>query len=184
VRFAESERALCTTNDARGFELMTVYDKAARRLREIFCGKDWERDDSDNQAGIRNAALKLRVIPCNFDEDAGNPLVEPTNRVAKGEGSRAKSRCNGTGWLPGLEDIPAQAGRDYVTWILGIYAQDGKSLKAELSLPIDFAGNHFTRFGSRIILLDGTEEIGGSSQSSRPDRPGPTEEIDIAIPRK
>src|ERR1700692_3098416 len=67
ARFADRERALCTSNDVRGFALIIVNDKAARGLREIFCGKSWIKDETDNQAGIRNPRLGLRVIACNFD---------------------------------------------------------------------------------------------------------------------
>jgi hypothetical protein len=64
VRFADSQRTLCTANDVRGFDLITVYDKAARGLRETFCGPRWEKDETDNQAGIKNPHLKIRIIPC------------------------------------------------------------------------------------------------------------------------
>lgn len=41
VRHADRERALCTSNDVRGFDLIITNDKAARGLREIFCGANW-----------------------------------------------------------------------------------------------------------------------------------------------
>jgi hypothetical protein len=75
VRFADRERTLCTSNDLRGFDLITVNDKAARGLREVFCGKSWIKDETDNQAGIRNPRLGLRVIACNLDGNAGNPVA-------------------------------------------------------------------------------------------------------------
>src|SRR5208282_5838087 len=106
IRIADSERALCTSNDVRGFDLITMNDKVARGLRDSFCGSRWEKDETDNQAGIRNPHLKLRVIACNFDRYAGNPLVDPTNLVPKGSASNKKARCNATAWLPGLPEIP------------------------------------------------------------------------------
>src|SRR4051794_26744465 len=66
ARYADRERALCTSYDVRGFDLITVNDKAARGLREEFCGKNWLKDETDNQAGICNPRLGLRVIACNF----------------------------------------------------------------------------------------------------------------------
>ena len=38
VRYADSEAALCTLNDPKGFRLITVNAKAARGLREQFVG--------------------------------------------------------------------------------------------------------------------------------------------------
>jgi len=183
VRYAEAERALCTSNDANGFAAMTVYDKAARGLRETYCGKDWEKDDSYNQAGIRHPEKRLRIVPCNFDVNAGNPLIQPTNRSPKGDVSRSKVRCNATGWLPGIPDVPAQSGREDKTWVLGIYAVEGQPLKAELSFPVDFDGSYFTRFAERIILLRGDEDDGSLDRVGRDDQ-GPTEVVDIAITRK
>src|SRR5580704_6549183 len=126
VRTADRERTFVTSNDIRGFDLIIVNAKAARGLRDIFCGKRWIKDETDNQPGIVNPYLGLRVIPCNFDENAGNPLKDPTNRSPKGEASRSKTRCNATGWLPGLPDIPAQEGEKYLTWILGIFSKENE----------------------------------------------------------
>jgi hypothetical protein len=182
VRYADAERALCTGNDVNGFAAMTVYDKTARALRERYCGGPWEKDDTDNQAGIRHPVKKLRIVPCNFDINAGNLLVQPTNRSEKGEVSRGRARCNATGWLPNLPDIPAQDRHDFKTWILGIYAADRQPLRAELSFPVEFNGKYFTRFARRIILLRGDEDE--NLTKGRRGGEGPTDIVDIAIVRK
>lgn len=184
VRYAESERSLCTPNDAAGFAAMTVYDKAARRLREIYCGARWERDESNNQAGIRNPALGVRVVPCNFDQNTGNPLIDPLNRSPKGEVSRAKTRCNATGWLPGLPDVPAQEHDNLKTWVLGIYAAERRPLRAELSFPVDFDLGYFTRFSKRIILLNGTEHGDPFRDRIDLDNDDAVGIVDISISRK
>jgi hypothetical protein len=185
VRTADRERSFCTGNDIRGFDLITVHAKAARALRDIFCGERWIKDEIDNQAGIRNPSLGLRVIPCNFDENAGNHIVEPTNKVIKGEASRTKTRCNATGWLPGLPDIPPQEGEEVVTWVLGIFSQQNEPLRAELSLPVSFIGGRYIRFNPRIVLLTGSEdETDQAGKRPRPDREGPVEIVDIAVKRR
>lgn len=179
VDYSESQRALCTANDVKGFDLITVHDKAARGLRETFCGPRWEKDEIDNQAGIKNPHLKIRIIPCNFDEHAGNPDKQPTNRVFKGSASGTKTWVNRTGWLPGLP-VPELPENDYRTWVLGIHAADGEPLGAELSLPLGFSGGRYSNFFPRVILLWGARDGSGS----RILRPGPVEEVDIAIRRK
>lgn len=182
VRYADSERSLCTSNDVHGFASMTVYDKAARGLRETFCGKGWEKDETNNQAGICHPDKKIRIVPCNFDQNTSNPLVQPTNRSPKGEVSKAKARCNATGWLPGLPDVPAQPEAEYKTWILGIFAVDGEPLKAELAFPVEFDGKFFTRFLIRAVLLRGDEDASPGRRSG--EAPSPTEIVDIPIARK
>lgn len=183
VMYAERERSFCTSFDAPGFAAMTVYDKAARRLRENFCGEAWAKDDSDNQAAIRNDELGVRVVPCNFDYNAGNRLIQPTNRSPKGEVSRTKTTCNATGWLPHLPQVSAQTHLTHKTWVLGIYAVQDEPLRAELSFPLGFDGKQFTHFSPRVILLDGSEGL-EPAERLRPSAEGPTEDIDISIRRR
>lgn len=182
VRYTDSEGALCTRNDPKGYRLITVNAKAARGLREQFCGEEWTHDEFGNQPGILNEALGVRVIPCNFDENTGNPLLTPTNWTEKGTASSRKVRCNGTGWLPGLESPVSEGESKIVTLILGIYSQDGEPLSAELSYPIEFSGNKYTRFSKRIMILNADTE--GASPTDKIDLGGPTEIVEIDVKRK
>lgn len=182
VRYADSERALCTSNDQKGFNLATVNSKAARGLREQFCGDEWVHDETDNQPGILNHSLSLRIIPCNFDENAGNLLRIPTNRTVKGSASREKVRCNGTGWLPGLVAPHVEENEELTTLVLGIFSEDEKPLRAELSFPTKFEKRRYTAFKKRIVLLTGAEDVPERSGGS--DRGDPTETIDIEVTRK
>lgn len=180
VRYADNERALCTRNDPRGFDLIMMNARAVRGLRDTFCEKRWEADETDNQGGIRNPHIKVRVIHCNFDKNAGDKFAKPTNLTDKGAASRAKVRCNRTEWLPGLPMPEEKA--EYTTYVLGTYFDEERGLRAELSHPVSFGSCRYLDFKPRIILLDGSE--GSPVGDVRPDRDGPTEIIDIAIKRK
>lgn len=182
VRFAESERALVTDNDPIGFANMTAYAKSGRKLREIYLPRGWVKDDTNNQCAIKNPQTKVRIVPCNFDEAAGDRLQTPANKSPKGEISRKKSMCNRTAWLPGIVDSKAPVDDEgYKTWVLGIFIEDGHPTRAELSLPVDFDGNYFTQFGTRVILLDGTDEAFSEEQPAEEDA---FEIIDIQIKKK
>jgi len=184
VRYAERERSFVTKNDAIGFASLVVYDKAGRALREKYLGKDWVKDDSHNQCAIKNPTTMVRVVPCNFDEFAGNRLVDPTNKSPKGEVSRKKSMCNKTAWLPGIpKDEPASED-GYQTWVLGIFTDNEKPTTAELSLPIDFNAHYFTDFGKRIILLTGYDDEGVGRKRGDGSSDDAVEVVDIAIRRK
>jgi hypothetical protein len=155
VLYALSERDLCTSNDPIGFDSMTAYARAGRSLRETYLLRGWSKDDSNNQCAIKHVAKKLRIVPCNFDEFAGNSAVQPTNKSPKGEVSRRSSRCNATAWLPGLP-VPTLADLLWQTWVLGFYANADRShIGAELSLPVSFHGDFYSLFKPRIILLSG-----------------------------
>ncbi|MDB5580331.1 MAG: hypothetical protein JWR80_5507 [Bradyrhizobium sp.] len=185
ARYGDRERALCSANDPRGFELILMNAKVARGLREIFCSDRWAPDETDNQPGIRNPFLKVRVIPCNFDENAGNQFADPTNRTEKGAASKKKVRCNATPWIPGLID-PTETeedGSEYTTFLLGTYFDSRIGLRAELARPKAFSSGQYKRFETRVMLLDGSEDF-SSPIGSKIDRGGPTEIIDIAVKRK
>jgi hypothetical protein len=181
IQYADAQRALCTSNDLRGFDLITAHGKAARGLREAFCGPIWQKDETDNQPGILNPARKIRIIPCNFDENAGRVDREPTNRHVKGNASKFKTSCNGTGWLPGLPMPEPIAINDYVTWLLGSYLEN-EYLGAELSLPLEFSNRQFKKLTTRILLVgpDGPMGAGGV----RPADNGPVDIVDISVKRK
>jgi hypothetical protein len=157
IRFAEHERSFVTANDPIGFGNFVVYAKAGRGLREWYLPKGWVKDDSDNQCAIKNPKTNIRIVPCNFDEFAGNRNVRPTNKAPKGEVSRKKSACNMAAWLPNLPVIEPELNDGFQTWVLGIHVDDRRSTGAELSFPTAFKGQHFTRFGKRIILLSGDD---------------------------
>jgi hypothetical protein len=186
ARYGDRERALCTTNDPKGFDLVLMNAKVARGLRETFCGDRWEADETDNQPGIRNPFTKTRVIPCNFDENAGNPFADPTNRAEKGSASKKKVRCNATLWIPGLVD-PTEAEDEfkgeYTTYVLGTCFDSHIGLRAELSRPKAFSSGQYKRFETRVMLLDGSEDD-SSPVGTKIERGGPTEIIDIAVKRK
>ena len=181
VRYADSERALCTANDPKGFGYIVMNGRAARGLREQFVGDRWEADDKDNQPGIRNPHIKVRVIPCNFDHNTANLIRDPSNRTEKGHASRAKTQCNGTAWFPGMEPAVEEAEDGYTTYVLGMYS-DEDGLKAELSRPSNFASGHYTHFLSRIILMNGEDSGDRTPHSGRGE--GPTDIVDITVKRK
>ncbi len=184
VRYAEREWSFVTGNDALGFGNTVIYDKAGRALRERYLGKIWEKDTSNNQCAIKNPSKGIRVVPCNFDQYAGNKLFRPTNRTPKGEVSRTKAMCNKTGWLPGIPKIDPDAEANFKTWVLGIYIEIDQPTSAELSLPIAFDNQHFVDFGKRILFMQG-EQSGGRGSHQKPDMGNDeVEVVDIEIRRK
>ena len=90
VRVAASKRALCTLNDICGFDLITMNGKVIRGLRDTFGGENWANDEVDNQEGIFNKSLNIRIIACNFNHYISNVNVDTTNLVRKGYASDKK----------------------------------------------------------------------------------------------
>jgi len=168
-------------NDVKGWKLIAMHNAAVRALRDRFCGADWEREDAENQEGIRNPKRGQRIIVANFDDLAGVPdvSVTPTNLWPKGLASWRKARCNQTGWLPGL-DFPQPVHQEWQTWVLGFYSDDD-GLGAELSLPLEFEGNRFSKLVKRIIII--SRDDGAPAEPKR-EPIAPLEEVDIPIQRR
>jgi hypothetical protein len=82
--------------------------------------------------------------------------------------------------LPDPTDGETDDETGYVTYVLGSYWSADHGLRAELSRPKAFASGRYTRFETRIILLNGSESLAVSSKTDL----APTEVIDIAIKRK
>ena len=183
VAFADRERSFCTGNDIKGFPLIVGCAKAARALRDQFCGEHWVSDDTDNQSGIRHRTKSLRIIPMNLDENAGSidEAITPRAAAQKGAATKAKVRCNKTGWLPFLE-LP-QPIDEIQTWILGFGPADENGyVGAEMSLPLEFNGSTPTKYIKRIVL---NSRMDGGIVPARSTVPvDPTEMIDIQIIRK
>ncbi len=183
IRFGASEHALCTSNDGIGFAPYLAYDKIGRRLRELYLPRGWERDNSNNQCAIKNPRTRVRVVPCNFDEDAGNPAGEPSNRSPKGEVSRKSTDSNKMAWLPGLprpKPLPDAGG--YLTWVLGAFIDSEKPIGAELSFPTEFDGQRFTLLSKRIPLMFGDGL--GAEPDKKPEVDDTFGEVEIDVKRK
>ncbi|MCH4151996.1 MAG: hypothetical protein LKF30_08640 [Sphingobium sp.] len=181
VRQAHEEGGYVSRNDVKGWRLIATHNRAVRALRDRFNGKDWEREDTENQEGIRNPKLGIRIIAANFDDLAGNPDkgVTPSNLRPKGRASWRKTRCNHTGWLPGLA-LPEPVHQQWQTWVLGI-SSDDEGVGAELSLPLEFKANKFSKLVKRIIIC--SREDGLPIQPKR-EPVTPLEVIDIPLQRK
>lgn len=176
VRYADAERALVSKNDTPGLDQALMYHKLGRGMRERFCGAYWEIDNSDNHTAIKHRSKPLRIVPCNFDENTGNLLVQPTNRTDKGSVMRHRTVCNATGSLFGSEDLPIKTREGRETWILGAYAFADVAPRAELCLPVGFKDKHITSLQKRVVILNGSEELGRVMSSE-----DPVEVVDILI---
>lgn len=178
---AHIQGGFSNSNDVKGWRLISTHDKLVRALRERFSGKDWEKEDEENQEGIRNPKLGIRIIAANFDDLAGNPdsSLTPSNLRPKGKASWRKARCNQTGWLPGLA-LPEPVHQGLQTWVLGLYSDDD-DFSGELSLPLEFSDSRFSKLVKRIIIRS-RDERGPVEPYRIP--VAPVEEIDIPIRRK
>ncbi len=158
VLYGETFFNECTANDQKGFNLIIAYDKVGRRLRELHRTNGWTYCDRNNQVAIKNEDLKLRLYACNFCTLTADPDHEPTNLSEKGNSVRGDTCSNrqlslfdAPQYVPGA--VPEiQAG--YMTLTLGMNFE-GEYPKAEVSLPVRYAGGKLKGLSKRVPLLNG-----------------------------
>jgi len=185
VKAADLQRALCSPNHPRGFDLITMNAEVARFLRDAFCGEDWQKYEKENQPGIISSSRKMVIVPCNFDRYCADPHSSPTNLKLKGRISEKNAVCNSTPWLFDPELYDDQLPEDeYARWVLGsYYCNDTERLFAELSLPSGFGCGQYTTFKHRIPVLLAAESS-DSVNLNQDLAKDSTEEIDISVSRK
>jgi hypothetical protein len=91
-----------------------------------------------------------------------------------------------TAWLPGfeVENASPENNDGFQTWLLGICTDDVNPTTAELSLPINFEGAHFTKFGKRIMLITRDDPEHGDRLKDGDSGNDAVEIVDIPIRRK
>ena len=183
VEYGAREHATCTENDPPGAANTMVYFRATRRLRETLSPYGWERCNQDNQASVVNRDLGLRIVVTTFDAALGDPDKDPKNRNEKRSAAEKRTRCNKTGWLPGLP-VPmtesTASSADLQTWILAVHVGDEET-KAELLLPLNCVGGIYCEYAARIYLTGrAAEQFGEEAEpASGPDDGFPEIEIEV-----
>lgn len=187
VFFAQSFYNECTDNDPLGFDKSIAYARAARRLRDLYGPDGWLRDNSNNQAAIRNESRRLRLYPCNFCSYTAHPFHQPVNLTDKGSAARGDTYVNAQlplplfhlpHVLPGAEVAPKNK---YTTLLLGMNFEE-EAAKAEVSVPVNFYKGKFKSLVVRVPLLDGTEP--SPRPAAKPDQDDFFGVVDIPVARK
>jgi hypothetical protein len=130
-----------------GFE---TWRWATRFLREEKAVQDdgWTICEQDQVSGIRNAALRIKLIACTTDENTGNPNRRPKNVTEKGP---AQCRLIARNW--GQIDLfgPAKEEPRDEIWYYCLHASE-KCISLEISRPDSVVSGMIANFSDRIIL--------------------------------
>jgi hypothetical protein len=156
IRAAIAGRAGTTDNDARSVPGYNAWSFPTRRLREVYRGfGSWDKFEENGVEGIINPELKLKVVAVSTDEGTCDPNHSPRNRTPKGPATGKVIDLNSQLSLFGTEMVAAQQDT-YQTWQLCTF-DNGNDVRAELSCPVNFSGNHFLKFSERVFLIEADE---------------------------
>lgn len=144
------ERANVTDDDppvTAGFETWrwgTRYCREHTELKKL----GWERCEKDQISGIKNDALKIKLVVCGTDSNTGNPNRSPRNRSEKGPTSCQLIAKNGSQLSLFPEDSKDD---DYDLWYLCGYFCDSH-ISFEVSRPCSEVAGIVTDWSDRIII--------------------------------
>lgn len=125
----------------------------------------WEVCEEDQVSGIKNQALKLKLVFCNTDSNTGKLAKSPKNTNEKGPAScRLIGRNSGQLSLP-LSEAPEKRPCDL--WYFCCHFCDAY-IAIEVSRPSSEIGGIVTGFSDRIIIAK-PHEIPGISRNVVPE---------------
>lgn len=154
---------------------MFSYMDGVKGLRAENLGGNWEIFKKDGVEGIKNKALKIRVLYANVNHACG--IISPKARSRKGAGSE-RIACGNLFELAGV-DLPltrVKFSGDYKTYYLMVDPNGAM----ELSLPIVKNGQ-FLKCAERVFLIDGGD-LDKTTQEF--DEPANETDLDVIISRK
>jgi hypothetical protein len=145
-------RGGCTANNAKSAPGFYAWDAGVRRMREIFGKEGWENGDEEGIETVINHELKKKVAILNADAGTGDKTRCPRNRTPKGPAAERAVDLNDQIELFKRHEIPEQPRDQNAVWYLCVF-DDGKTVRAELSRPIEFDTVYFVKFSERIFIL-------------------------------
>ena len=150
-------------------------------MREIFGREGWESGDADGIEIIVNHELKKMITVLNADAGTADKFRSPRNRTPKGPAAEKVVDLNDQIEMFKRQEISAPPKDQNAIWYLCVF-DDGKTVRAELSLPIDFQSGYFVGFSERIFILNpgDWEKIALASPSSETD----PDDLTIDVRRK
>lgn len=153
VKSSVAARARCTPDNAKSAPGYYAWDAATARMRQIFCREGWTRGYHNGIETIFNDEFKRMVAIMNTDWRTCDPLRSPRNRTEKGPACEGVVDLNGQFEMFRRADMGAPKERPYSFWYFCIF-DDGKSVRAELSTPIEYSDRYLIDFSERIFILN------------------------------
>jgi hypothetical protein len=166
IKACVAARGGCTANNAKSAPGFYAWDAGVRRMREIFGREGYINGSEDGIETIINYELKRKITVMNTDEGTTDSTRSPRNRTPKGPAAEKVTDLNDQIEMFKRHEISKPPEDENAIWYLCIF-DDGATVRAELSKPVEFKSQYFVKFSERIFILG----------------PGDWEKIAITSPR-
>lgn len=152
VKAMVAARGSCTSNNPKASPGYFAWDGGVTRMRQIFCREGYYSEVDDGVELIANRDLHKKITIMNADMGVCDRTRSPRNRTRKGPAGDKMTDLNNQ-----YELIRREHPRDidknlFELWQLCV-SDDGKTVCAELSRPIEFKSNYFIKYSERIWII-------------------------------
>ncbi|MBL4645887.1 MAG: hypothetical protein JKY99_05455 [Rhizobiales bacterium] len=150
------ERANVRASDpktAKGYETWRWGTRFCRESEDL-AALGWIACEHNQIDGIRNDDLRVKLVVCNMNANAGNadPTKQPKNTNKKGSANCVKIEGNSPQLTMGFPTETHTNPLDlYDFWYFGVHISD-KQISAEVCRANSESGGFITSFSDRIIL--------------------------------
>lgn len=180
VKMAVQARSRCTDDNSAAAPGFYAWDAATARARQIFRREGWNKGNYDGIETIIHTELKRMVAIMNTDSGTANRDRTPRNRTHKGIATAKAVDLNNQFEMFKRSEVGPMQEPPFSLWYLCIF-DDGKSVRAELSCPSEYADGAVVGFAERIFILgDGDWE----KVALEPPRDEEGDDITISVRRK
>jgi hypothetical protein len=156
VKAAVAARARCTDDGPKSAPGYYAWAAGTTRMRQMFRREGWERGDENGIETIANSDLKTKVAIMNTDAGTCDHTRTPINRTLKRSATAKLVDLNNQGELFKKREMGPYDEPPFSLYYLCIHDGKGK-VRAEISMPIEFADGYISKFSERIFILQGDD---------------------------
>ena len=119
----------------------------------MFRRMGWEKGDENGIEIVIEHERKKQIAVMSTDSGTADRNRSPRNRTIKGPASEKVVDLNNQYELFKRDETGPHKGPPYSLWYLCIY-DNGSTVRAELSRPVEFAAGYISKFSERIFILE------------------------------
>lgn len=178
IKAAVAARGGCTDDYPKSSRGYYAWSGAIARLRQIFRREGWIKSDDFGVETIFHPDLRVKITYMSTDDGTCDKSRSPRNRTVKGPAAEMLTDLNSQYEMFPNDDFGSKTD-GFPIWYLCVF-DNGKTVRAELSRPIEFKNNYFAKFSERIFLISGDDWSEIATISAEPDA---AQDFDINVRR-
>ncbi len=145
-----------------------------------FRREGWIKGDDDGIETIFHPDLKKKITIVNTDKGTCDRERSPRNRTFKGPANEKVTDLNSQLEMFRGEEV-GEVPMGFPLWHLCIF-DDGKTVRAELSRPVEFKAGYWLKYSERIFIIAGDDW--SKISIAAPDAGSDSDDVEINVRRR